>query len=133
VWGDDSLILAIGGAILNGFPGIVDWALLNDLIGCEANVGLVIRLGVRRLGIRLDLNGALVWWSAVGSTSGVISIILLNSGVISVSEDRGELPDLLVLTNELDSRLVWWSGVSLIGGVVTVCLLDAGIGSVVLD
>jgi hypothetical protein len=125
VWSDNSLILTVGSAILNGLPSVVDWALIDDLVGVDANVGfLIIGLRVRGLGIGLDLNGALVWWSGVGSFGGVVSIILLENRVISVSEDGAELEDNLILTVELNGRLVWWSGVGLIGGVVTIGLLD---------
>merc|ERR1719237_520275 len=64
VWSDNSLILTVSSAILNGLPSVVDWALIDDLVGVDANVGfLIIGLRVRGLGIGLDLNGALVWWS----------------------------------------------------------------------
>jgi len=135
VWGNDSLILTIWSSILNRLPGIVDWVLINDLVGVDLSVGLllIIRLRVRGLRIGLDLNGALVWWSAISSCGRVVTISLLNNGVISMSENRAERENFLVLTIELNSRLVWWSTISLSGGVVSIGLLDTRVSSVVLD
>jgi len=133
VWSNDSLVLTIGGTILDGFPGIVDWVFFDYLFSCDANVGLLVRLGIRGLGLRLDLNGALVWWSGVSSLSRVSSIAELSCVVISMSKDGGKLPDWLIPTLDLNCRLVWWSGIGLSGGMVTVGFLDTGISSVVLN
>ena len=87
VWGDNSLILTIGSSILNGLPGIVGWVLLDDLVGNG-----------------IELDGALVWWSGIGSLGGVTGIGKLNFVVIFVSEDGGELPDWLVLSSSGESK-----------------------------
>jgi len=133
VWSDDSLVLTIWSSILNRFPGIVDWVLVNDLVGVDLSVGLLIIIRVRGFRIGLDLNGALVWWSAISSFGRVVTIVLLNNGVISMSENRAERENFLVFTIELNSRLVWWSAISLRGGVVSISLLDTRVSSVVLD
>ena len=98
-------------------------------------MGGLLVIGVRglRLGVGLNLNGASVWWSGIGLFGREISIVLLDSRVGSVSENRGECPDNLILVVNLDSRLVWWPGVGLGNGVVSIILLDGGVQSVVLN
>lgn len=132
VGSDFSLVLTISGAIFNGLPSIVDWVFHENFVGVDANVLLLIRLGVGGLGIRLKLNVGLHWRSLVGHGGGVFSIIDLVELVVFVTDDGAELPDFLVLSVKLNGRLVWWSGVSLLGGVVTVGLLDVGVHSVFL-
>ena len=134
VWSDDSLVFAINGTVFNGLPGVEDWVLFDDLLCGDSNIlSLIIGLRVRGLGFGFNLNGALVWWSLIGSRSGVVSVVFLDGGVISVAEHGGELPDWLVSALNLDGALVWWSGVGLRGGEISISLLDCGILSVVED
>ena len=46
VCSDFSLVFTIGSSILNGLPGVVGWVLHKDLVGVDANIGLLFLIGL---------------------------------------------------------------------------------------
>jgi len=90
-------------------------------------------VGIRGLGVGLNLSNRLVWWSTVSLIGGVVSISLLSIGVIFMTENRAKLPDWLVFVINLEGALVWWSRVGGAGRVISVTLLGLLVISVIED